>query len=99
MLSQSMQPVRHFLCSVRMEMISREMFSSVLPVTSNSHTFSFVCSCRASMRQTSNISEARFSQSLVPEKPRFSMKLRSSMGFRRRTKMRVTWRFGTTAAA
>ena len=41
------------------------MASTVFSVVSISHTFSFVCSCSASVRLVSRISAARFSQSLV----------------------------------
>jgi hypothetical protein len=99
MPSQSTLFAGHFLRLSKTAMISFATFSAVLPVTSSSHIFSFSCSRSASTRQTSRISEARFSHSLVPVKPRFSMSLRSSMGFRRRTKTCVVRCFGTTAAA
>lgn len=50
-----------------MAIISVEIFSVVLAVVSISHIFSLFCLCRASTRQTSRISAARFSQSLGPE--------------------------------
>ena len=41
------------------------MVSTVFSVVSISHTFSFVCSCSASVRHVSRISAARFSLSLA----------------------------------
>ena len=82
-----------------MSIISLAVSSAVLPVTSSSHTFSDPWAFRASTKQTSRISEARFSQSFCPAKPFFSMSLRSSTGSRLRTKIFVTNGFGVTAAA
>ena len=58
-----------------------------------------VCDCKASTRQMSRISAARFSLSLASGKLLFCMIFFSSLGFRRRTKMWVTRLGGVTAAA
>ena len=63
--SQSILPMGHFLFLFMMLRISVATASGVFPVVSSSHTLSSSCSCRASVRLTSRISAARFSQSFV----------------------------------
>jgi len=70
-----------------------------LPVKSISHTLSFLSSDNVSIKQTSNISDSRFSFSLFPRKFFFSNNFLSSIGFLRKTKANVTCFFGTTDAA
>ncbi len=63
--SQSTLPIVQFFFLFITSRISFVMASTVFSVVSISHTFSFFCSCSASVRHVSRISAARFSLSLA----------------------------------
>ncbi len=65
MPNQSMLLSGHFLFLFMMLRISFTMVSVVFAVVSIWHILFLFCSCSASVRLTSRISAARFSQSLV----------------------------------
>lgn len=64
MPSQSTMPLQHFCFPLTTARISVTVFSTVLPVMSNSQTLPS-CVCKASTRHVSRISAARFSLSLA----------------------------------
>lgn len=80
-------PTWHFVLPLRMARISVTISVVFLFEVSISQVFSGSCSFSASTRHTSRISEARFSHSLRPVMPAFSICLRSLTGLRRRTKV------------